>query len=330
MPRRKFSLPALRRRTVFALLPIGFFGALLLGSSVRSGAVDHSAALALYDNPAIIPPGPQRVFHLGHSLVGRDMPAMLAQLAGSGHDYQSQLGWGTTLQQHWGPTDGINGFSTENAHAHYRDAADAVDSGNYDSVVVTEMVEIRDAIRYHYSAKYLARWAERARKPRSDVNVYLYETWPEINDPEGWLNRVDLDLTRYWEQQILLPAVQNTGHPIYVIPGGQALAAVVRAVIERGGVDGVSRVEDFFAMAPDGSQDNVHFNDLGAYVIALTHYAVLYQRDPSGLPRQLNKADGSAANAPGQDLADLMQSTVWSVVQAYPKTGLAQPPPTEA
>lgn len=330
MPRRKFSLPALRRRTVFALLPIGFFGAFLLGSSARSAAVDHSAALALYDRPAIIPEGPQRVFHLGHSLVGRDMPAMLAQLAGSGHDYQSQLGWGTTLQQHWGPTEGINGFSTENAHPRFRAAADAVDSGSYDSVVVTEMVEIRDAIRYHDSAKYLARWAERARNARSDVNVYLYETWPEITDPEGWLNRVDLDLTRYWEEQILLPAAQNTGHPIYVIPGGQALAAVVRAVIERGGVDGVSRAEDFFAIAADGSQDNVHFNDLGAYVIALTHYAVLYQRDPSGLPHQLNKADGSPAIAPGQDLAALMQSIVWGVVQAYPKTGLAQPPPAES
>ena len=254
---------------------------------------------------------------------------MLAQLAGRGHDYQSQLGWGTSLQQHWGPVEGINGFSTENDHSKFRDAASAVDSGAYDSIVVTEMVEIRDAIRYHDSAEYLARWAERSRNARSDVNVYLYETWPEITDPEGWLNRVDADLARYWEQQILLPAALNTGAPIYVIPGGQALAAVVRAVVERGEVDGVSRVEDFFAVAADGSQDAIHFNDLGAYVIAITHYAVLYQRDPSGLPYQLSKADGSAAKAPGAELAALMQSTVWNVVQAYPKTGLALPPKTE-
>ncbi|KKB80641.1 hypothetical protein VW29_16665 [Devosia limi DSM 17137] len=305
---------------------MGFFGALLLGSSARSAATDHASALSLYDRPALVPERPLSVYHLGHSLVGRDMPAMLAQLAGNGHDYQSQLGWGTSLKEHWGPIEGINGFDVENDHPRYRDAASAVESGDYDSIVVTEMVEIRSAIAYHDSANYLARWAERAHSARNDVNVYLYETWPEITDPEGWLERVDLDLTRYWEQQILLPAAAKSGHPIYVIPGGQALAAVVRAVIERGGVDGVTRVEDFFALAPDGSQDAVHFNDLGAYVIALTHYAVLYQRDPSGLPYQLNKAGGSAAVSPGPALAELMQATVWRVVNAYPKTGLPNLP----
>ena len=46
-----------------------------------------------------------RVFHLGHSLVGRDMPAMLQQLAVAAgfddHTYESQLGWGTSLRSHW-------------------------------------------------------------------------------------------------------------------------------------------------------------------------------------------------------------------------------------
>ncbi len=51
----------------------------------------------LYETPLPAPEGPLTVFHLGHSLVGRDMPAMLAQLAGHG-SHASQLGWERTAQ----------------------------------------------------------------------------------------------------------------------------------------------------------------------------------------------------------------------------------------
>ena len=55
-------------------------------------------AQALYAAPLPAPKGALRVYHLGHSLVGRDMPAMLAQLAGAGHHYDSQLGWAHHLR----------------------------------------------------------------------------------------------------------------------------------------------------------------------------------------------------------------------------------------
>ena len=102
----------------------------------------------LYASPDIVAAGPQAVFHIGHSLVGRDMPAMLAQMAEQGHHYDSQLGWGTTLKAHWEPDTPIAGFETENDHPRYRDAHEAVDSGAYDALVLTEMVEIRDAIKH--------------------------------------------------------------------------------------------------------------------------------------------------------------------------------------
>lgn len=245
---------------------------------------------------------------------------MLAQLAGAGHAYHSQLGWGTSLKNHW--EGKINGFAVENAHPAARDAAEALRSGEYDAVVFTEMVEIRDAIRYHQSAEYLQRWAGRAREGNPNAVLYFYETWPEIDDEEGWLNRVDADLARHWENEILLPAVRTDGQPIYVIPGGQALARTIRAVMDRGSVDGVSRIEDFFALAPDGSQDMIHLNDLGAYVIAVTHYAVLYGANPAGLPHALNRGDGSKATAPGPALAALIQDAVWTSVTSYPKTGI--------
>jgi hypothetical protein len=283
-------------------------------------ALDAAALGALYARPLPPPAGPLRVYHLGHSLVGRDMPAMLQQLAGAGHRYESQLGWGATLKAHWGDVP-IEGFAAENAHARYREAGEAVDSGDYDVLVLTEMVEIRDAIRYYDSWDYLHRWARRAWDARPQARVYLYETWPELDDPEGWLTRLDLDPGRYWEAGILAraQAFDDMDRPVHVIPAGQVLARFVRALEARGGVDGLSRKEDLF-------QDAIHVNDLGAYLVALTHYAVLYQRSPAGLPYRLRRADGSAADAPGPDAALLMQEVVWDVVTHDPKTGVPQAP----
>jgi hypothetical protein len=85
---------------------------------------------------------------------------------------------------------------------------------------------------------------------------------------------------------------------VHVIPAGQVLARLVRAIEGGQGVPGLQRREDLFALNPDGSQDLIHLNDLGNYLVALTHYAVLYHRSPVGLPHQLLKADGTPAVAP--------------------------------
>lgn len=293
---------------------------MLLGCRQNSRAVlSEAAALELYARPLAAPPQPLSVFHLGHSLVGRDMPAMLTQLAGAGHISHSQLGWGTSLKNHW--DNDINGHAVENDHPAAR-PANVLEKGGYDAVVFTEMVEIRDAIRYHDSANYLERWAGLVRKASPDTRLYLYETWPNTDDPNGWLARVDGDLAQHWEDDILLPAVRASGQPIYVIPGGQALAATIRAVMAQGQVDGIAKVEDFFARAADGTPDTIHFNDLGAYVIAATHYAVLYHANPAGLPAALRRADGSPAEAPSPRLASLIQQCVWDVVTHYSKTGV--------
>ncbi len=280
---------------------------------------------AAYATPLPTPEGPLRVFHLGHSLVGRDMPAMLAQLAGDGHRYESQLGWGTSLKEHWEPTLPINGFETENDHPHYRDAREAVGSGDYDAVVLTEMVEIKDAIKYHNSAGYLRKWAALARQADPAPRLYLYESWHNLDDPKGWLVRLDADLAQYWEDALLLRDLEpDAPHPpMQVIPAGQVLAHFVRSVETMGGLENVQSREDLFQHRDDGSLDTIHLNDLGVYLVALTHYAVLYHRPPLGLSYRLQRADGSAAVAPGPQVAKLMQKAVWEVVSRYPKTGVA-------
>jgi len=273
------------------------------------------AFAARYVTPLAPPEAPLAVFHLGHSLVGRDMPVMLDQLAGPGHSHASQLGWGASLMNH--ATGEVNGFAEENAHPRFRSVGEAVASGAYDAVVLTEMVEIRDAIRYHDSGHYLAHWSKEVRKARPGARVFLYTTWHELDDPEGWLERIDVDQSRYWEGELLRHAMaQPDAATIHVIPGGLVLAAVARAA-EAGEISGLSRREDLFLPG-----DGIHFNDIGAYVMALTHYAVLYGRSPVGLPAALAKADGTPATALSPEAAERVQVVVWEVITRYPPAGV--------
>lgn len=278
---------------------------------------DDAAMAARYADPLPPPDGPLRVFHIGHSLVNRDMPAMLAQLAGQGHGYESQLGWGATLQSHWGDTP-VNGFEQENAHPRFRPAREAVASGDYDAIILTEMVEIRASLRYFDSARYVAEFAKEAVAARPGVRLYLYETWHSLNDEEGWLERLDADMTRYWEAGILRPALYSLPDTvrIHIVPAGQAMAALVRQIEEAGGI---GNVRDRFGLF----SDDIHPNDIGNYFVALVHYAVLYGSSPEGLPVNLKRADGSDADAPDPGLARLMQETAWRIARSTPLTGVA-------
>lgn len=312
---RRFALTGLTLLT----LSLGA-GAAYMTRDRRHGAAE---AEALYAEPLSPPAGALDVYHLGHSLVGRDMPAMLAQLAGPGHGYHTQLGWGTSLRDHWEPEVPINGFAEENAHDRFRPAKEALRSGDYDALVLTEMVEIRDAIRYHDSAEYLARWAGLAWDANPATRIYLYETWHHTDDGNGWLARIDRDLRKFWQGRVKYPALAATDAPIHLIPAGQVMAAFVREVEAAGGIGGITSLHDLFTRRADGTPDTIHFNDLGAYLVALTHYAVLYHRDPRGLPHALNRADGSAATAPSAEAAKAMQKVVREVVARHPETGVA-------
>ena len=163
----------------------------------------------------------------------------------------------------------------------------------------------------------MQKWAAAARAANPNTRVYLYETWHALDDPEGWLARLDRDLELYWEGEILRRALNYkvTPYPIYLIPAGQVMARFVREVEARGGVGPVKTRQDLFS-------DNIHFNDLGAYLVALTHYAVLYQKSPLGLPHTLLRADGSAATDPGPEAGLLMQKIVWDVVTGYAPSGV--------
>lgn len=268
--------------------------------------------LGLYPEIAAPPvDGPLRVYHLGHSLVGRDMPAMLQQLAGEGHDYASQLGWGTSISEHLQGPDAVNGYAVENAHPRFQPLETALMRGDYDVLVFTEMIGLEAAIRYRDSASAVADLVTAARAANPDLTFALYETWHPLDEGD-WLARIPQDRATMWEPSLLAPAIRAAGAPVRIIPAGKVMAALVREVEARpGGIGGMTGRRDLFS-------DDIHLNDLGHYLVALVHYASLYRRSPAGLPFRLLRADGSPAEAPSPELAAEMQRIVWQVVSSSP------------
>lgn len=277
--------------------------------------LDAATFRAAYATPLPPPDRPVAVYHLGHSLVGRDMPAMLAAAAGHapGQGWAAQLGWGASLKTHM---DGaVPGFAEENAHPAFRPAAEALAGTDYPVIVLTEMVELKDAIRYHDSARTLGDWVVKIRRANPEARIYLYETWHRTGDPAGWLNRIEADRA-LWEGLLRQAMAREGSGTVYVIPGGQVMAAVTRAA-EAGQIPGVSGQGDLIS-------DDIHFTDLGAWVMAMTHHAVIYGRSPVGLAAQLPKSDGQMAGAPSDEAAQAIQQVVWGVVTSYPLTGVPQ------
>lgn len=321
-------------RRMAVLSGAGFAGLLGLGAGAllwrRRRAARGPAPLAQLSlaeftdaHPPLTPPeDPLHVYHLGHSLVGPHMPVMLTQLV-AGHRYGAQIGWGTTLRAHWEERTSLPGYESINTQPEFADATGAIASGQYDAVVLTEMVELKDAIKWHSSSHYLAKWARHARQARPDLRLYLYETWHSLDDPAGWLERIDSDSDTLWRDEIIRRAMNDPeAGAIYRIPGGPAMAAVARAA-EAGDLPDLTRRDQLFARNKDGTQDNIHLNDLGTYVIALTHYAVLYQQSPAGLPHRLALADGQPADTLSDEAAAIVQRIVWQVVRDDPLSGVA-------
>ncbi|MFL0810259.1 MAG: hypothetical protein K6L76_07580 [Agarilytica sp.] len=301
-------------------------GVSLLGlvSACSQGKLDQKQLEQLYGEALERQNKKLKVYHLGHSLVGRTMPLMLQQLVGDGHDHRSQLGWGTPLKAHWEPDIPVNGLEEENNHAFYLPFDEAVESAAFDVFVLTEMVEIKAAIKYAKSAEYLEKFVRKITRDTPEAKIYFYETWHKVTDEEGWMFRLERDYKKYWLDNIVDRAHKklNTDHTIYVIPVGQVMLALFREIEALGGVQGISGPEDFFKRNEDGSLDPIHINELGEYLVALVHYAVLYRQSPEGLPFQLKNEKGELAVAPSEEVAMLMQRLTWQVVSQDYRTGI--------
>lgn len=204
------------------------------------------------------------------------------------------------------------------------DAREAI--GNYDVLVLTERVALSGTLPWHNSPEQALIWHNHAWTKGNGgegAETVLYATWVGIDsgpdaenpwkDPEGFIpfrERLDLEMAGWEQIQSHVNENRVAGSPpMRMIPGPLLMAEVYDA-IKAGTVPDLTDISDLFI-------DDIHLNDLGAYYIALAHYAVIFNRDPRGKANRLGMPV-----SPSRALADWMQDTVWRVVSDYEGTGL--------
>jgi hypothetical protein len=268
------------------------------------------------------------VLFVGHSLVNQTMPRMAAAVAGAlGVEltYDVQLTDGGSLEVNWNHAAEATGVN----------ARQALGAGHYDTLVLTEAVNLDDHLRWSDPAGHAQRWYALARAARPDTRLFFYETWHHRSEPRHarglplwpsrltWREHLDADLGK-WEHIVdeatRLAAQSDPSRApldVHIVPGGQALAALVDA-IRAGQVPGVAREEELFT-------DGVHLSDVGNYFIALVQVATLTRADLTGAPHQVPRADGELVSVP-VDTARALAALAQRSVRLYPRSGVGCPP----
>jgi hypothetical protein len=290
------------------------------------GGLALPAVLALAPTGAAFaeprPPRPfnARVIQSGHSLTDPIVPILdeMVRSAGGpealGMKMMTSTVPGSPIQNRW-----------EVPNVYSDDAVQ--DIARYDVLVITERAPVRSAMEWHASSDFTLLFFENSWKNGNGgkgAETILYATWVHVNsgrvsveqngDPEATIpfrERLDVEMG-LWEQiQDSVNERRPAGSPeMLMIPGPKIMAALYDA-LEQGTVPGLSRMEDVFS-------DDIHINAIGAYMIALAHFAVIYRRDPRAVPVNVG-----VTNAGSRELAVWMMDMVWNVLTKDPRTGLA-------
>lgn len=197
---------------------------------------------------------------------------------------------------------------------------------HFNVLVLTERVPLIGAMKWHNSEETALKWFMHAFQDGdggAGARTILYATWVDITsgpnfvseykDAEGHIpfrDRLPLEAARWEQIRSYVNARRPSGSAEMLMIPGPALMAAIYDDIQAGRAPEGTRFEDLF-------KDKIHNSDLGAYYIALAHFAVIYQRDPRGLTAQ-----AGLANPPSPAQAKWMQELVWKVVTGTKGTGL--------
>ncbi len=192
---------------------------------------------------------------------------------------------------------------------------------DYDVLVITERVSLAGTRPWHDSDAWALRWAGHAWENGAGgagAEALLYATWvaferdppADSNDPDSgrpWRERLDREYADWLAILAYVNANRPDGAPeMRMIPANRVMAAVYDAIAGGQAPAGLPEIGVLFS-------DDIHLSEMGADLVALTHFAVLYGRDLQGLPR------------PGEVPAETwrwMKRLVAEVVSADPATGV--------
>lgn len=142
---------------------------------------------------------------------------------------------------------------------------------------------------------------------------YVYSAWPNGSSNLSFNYSALWDrpaaqggtFTREWFDQ-LMTAVAPDG--VLMIPAGEVLYQIDQRA-KAGQVPGISSARDLY-------RDDTHMTTAGGYLAALTVISTVYAESPVGLTHPAEVSD---------ELALVLQQTVWDVVSTHPFTGVPEP-----
>ena len=247
------------------------------------------------------------VFHIGNSFTRwGNVPAQLADFAAASnrpHARGEQLADGQGVGYHW--TNGLpGGILTRGTPARTE-----LTTASWDTLILQPMSrewQPANLPAFQANAESFDNLADSA-----GAQLYLYVYWPWRDDPLS-----DQDgINAAFEQ--VRAALSSDGPPVRVIPVGEAFRAAVNEM-GSGELAGLTR-NDLY-------RDTLHPSDIGYYLSALVHFAVLHRRSPVGLPAVGLSSDefSDAPVAIPTNIAAAFQRIAWEVARTTPYTGVTR------
>jgi hypothetical protein len=268
--------------------------------------------------------------HSGHSLTdplfGQPWPGQYVELVANLNSLQ---GWsifdvmvgkstvpGSTMKARW---DSPPGFGSPDARHQIN---------NWELLSITERVPLAhqggnsqqwylDQIQEQ--KEYLSLFVNNAWNNGNNGNgtpTLLWTTWTNIDNSNGpWRQMLDTQGEEFERMQDYANANKPVSAPhVYIIPGHKMMARIYDD-IQLNLVPGVTDINQFFS-------DNIHVNSLGAYAVAMIHYACIFNQSPVGLTNDLMQSPPAGFQKPSPALAAYLQNMVWEVITTYPRTGI--------
>ncbi|MBL8003549.1 MAG: T9SS type A sorting domain-containing protein [Candidatus Kapabacteria bacterium] len=209
-----------------------------------------------------------------------------------------------------------------------------LDIANWELLCITERVPLNyqggnsqqwylDGIQEQ--KEFLSRFVNNAWTNGNNGNgaaTLLWTTWTNLDNSNGpWREMLDIQGAEFERMQDYANANKPANAPhVYIIPGHKMMARLYDD-IQLGIVPGITSINQFFG-------DNIHTNELGAYAIAMIHYACIFNESPEGLPNNLLPNVPPTVQIPSPELAAYLQKMIWEVVLSYNRTGVTAPTST--
>jgi len=179
----------------------------------------------------------------------------------------------------------------------------------------------------------IGKFMDTAKVLSPDVQFYIYAQWPNeyngdyaqiwLQDVSPWIENgtggfITPQRTKMYFETLAdtVRKVRTDMKPILISPVGHVFY-VLDQKIKAGLIEGHSSIWEFVT--------GTHVNNVGSYIAGCTYFATLYGESPVGLPvvEPYRQSASSKSDLPiTNDLARIIQESVWEVVATHPMTGV--------